>query len=213
MASIIKRKKNYSVVYNYVDENGETKQKWETWHTHKEALKRKAEIENQQHTGTFLPPSNQTITEFLYDFVSLYGEKKWGVSMYDGQTALIANYINPIIGDMEVQAVTPRAVDGYIQTLQKTKSVSTKTRKAVTTYVSDKTIEKIIKLLRCAFKHHHDFSGKPQPAQDNQLAFGADVFAGSGLPAVLNIWRKYQKASLGECQSADRRLSQSRGYA
>ena len=41
---------------------------------------------------------------------------------------------------------------GYIQTLQKTKSVSTKTRKAVTTYVSDKTIEKIIKLLRCAFK-------------------------------------------------------------
>ena len=39
-----------------------------------------------------------------------------------------------------------------IQTLQKTKSVSTKTRKAVTTYVSDKTIEKIIKLLRCAFK-------------------------------------------------------------
>ena len=126
MASIIKRKKNYSVVYNYVDENGETKQKWETWHTHKEALKRKAEIENQQHTGTFLPPSNQTITEFLYDFVSLYGEKKWGVSMYDSQTALIANYINPIIGDMEVQAVTPRAVDGYIQTLQKTKSVSTK---------------------------------------------------------------------------------------
>ena len=80
MASIIKRKKNYSVVYNYVDENGETKQKWETWHTHKEVLKRKAEIENQQHTGTFLPPSNQTITEFLYDFVSLYGEKKWGVS-------------------------------------------------------------------------------------------------------------------------------------
>ena len=107
MASIIKRKKNYSVVYNYVDENGETKQKWETWHTHKEALKRKAEIENQQHTGTFLPPSNQTITEFLYDFVSLYGEKKWGVSMYDSQTALIANYINPIIGDMEVQAVLP----------------------------------------------------------------------------------------------------------
>ena len=71
---------------------------------------------------------------------------------YDSQTALIANYINPIIGDMEVQAVTPRVVDGYIQTLQKTRSVSTKTRKATTTYVSNQTIEKIIKLLRCAFK-------------------------------------------------------------
>ena len=44
MASIIKRKKNYSVIYSYVDENGENKQKWETYHTHNEALKRKAEI-------------------------------------------------------------------------------------------------------------------------------------------------------------------------
>lgn len=119
MASIIKRKKSYSVVYNYVDENGETKQKWETWHTHKEALKRKAEVENQQNNGTFLPPNNQKVSDFLYDFVSTYGEKKWGVSMYDGQTALIANYINPIIGDMEVQDITPRVVDKYIQTLQK----------------------------------------------------------------------------------------------
>lgn len=152
MASIIKRKKNYSIVYNYVDENGETKQKWETRTSYQDALKRKAEVENQQYTGTFLPPSGQTISEFLLDFVSLYGEKKWGVSMYDSQNSLISNYINPIIGDIKVQEVTPRMVDKYIQTLQKTKSVSTKTRRATTTYVSDKTIEKIIKLLRCAFK-------------------------------------------------------------
>ena len=152
MASIIKRKKNYSIVYNYVDENGETRQKWETRTSYQDALKRKAEVENQQYTGTFLPPSDQTISDFLLDFVSLYGEKKWGVSMYDSQNSLISNYINPIIGDIKVQDVTPRMVDKYIQTLQKTKSVSTKTRKAVTIYVSDKTIEKIIKLLRCAFK-------------------------------------------------------------
>jgi len=119
MATIIKRKKAYSVVYNYVDENGNTKQKWETWHTHKEALKRKAEVENQQNTGTFLPPSKQTVQEFLYDFVSTYGEKKWGVSMYDGQVSLIANYINPIIGDLEVQSITPRVVDKYFRRSRK----------------------------------------------------------------------------------------------
>lgn len=33
--------------------------------------------------------------------------------MYDSQTALIANYINPIIGDMEVQAITPRVTGIY----------------------------------------------------------------------------------------------------
>ena len=75
-----------------------------------------------------------------------------GVSMYDSQTALIANYINPIIGDMEVQDITTRVVDKYIQTLQKTPSVSRKNRKARTEFVTNSTIEKIIKLLRCAFK-------------------------------------------------------------
>lgn len=71
---------------------------------------------------------------------------------YDSQTALIANYINPIIGDMEVQDITTRVVDKYIQTLQKTPSVSRKNRKARTEFVTNSTIEKIIKLLRCAFK-------------------------------------------------------------
>ena len=76
MASIIKRKKNYSIVYTYVDENGETKQKWETRTSYQEALKRKAEIESQKSSNSFLPPTNQNIAEFLSDFVSLYGEKR-----------------------------------------------------------------------------------------------------------------------------------------
>ena len=152
MASVIKRKKSYSVIYSYVNEHGETRQKWETWHTYKEAMRRKAEIENQQNEGTFLPPSNQTVADFLYDFVSIYGVKKWSVSMYDSQTGLIANYINPIIGDLEVQSITPRTVDKYIQTLQKTPCVSTKQHKPRTAFVTDSTIERIIKLLRCAFK-------------------------------------------------------------
>ena len=152
MASIIKRKKNYSIIYNYTDENGVTHQKWETRTTYQDALKRKAEVENQQFTGTFLPPSDQTVSAFLLDFVSLYGEKKWGVSMYDSQNSLISNYINPIIGDMKIQDITPRVVDKYIQILQKTPAVNTRTHHAKTKLVTNSTIEKIIKLLRCAFK-------------------------------------------------------------
>ncbi|AVQ97404.1 site-specific integrase [Ethanoligenens harbinense] len=73
------------------------------------------------------------------------------MSMYDGCTALIGNYIDPIIGDMHIQSINTRAVDKYIQTLRKTPCVSTPTRKPSTKYVTDKTIEKIIKLLSCAF--------------------------------------------------------------
>ena len=152
MASIIKRKKAYSVVYNYVDEAGTTKQKWETWHSYKEAQKRKSEIENQQNTGTFIAPQDQTIENFLYDFVSMYGEKKWGVSTYDSNCGLIANYINPIIGHLKVQDVTPKVADKFVLTLQKTTPVTTRTRQPRNKFVTACTIEKIIKLLRCAFK-------------------------------------------------------------
>lgn len=152
MASIVKRKKAYSVVYNYTNETGETKQKWETCHSHKEALKRKAEIENQQFNGTFIPPKKLTVSSFLEDFVRTYGVNKWGVSIYDSNTSMIANYINPIIGDLDVQEVTTRVVDQYIQTLRKTPAASCKYRKAHSEYVTDKTIIKIVKVLSCAFK-------------------------------------------------------------
>ncbi len=71
MASIIKRKKNYSIVYTYVDENGETKQKWETRTSYQEALKRKAEIESQKSSNSFLPPTirilrSSCLTSFPY---------------------------------------------------------------------------------------------------------------------------------------------------
>lgn len=153
MASMIKHKNSYSVIYSYTDEKGEKRQKWETCHTRKEALKRKAEIENQQFNGTFLIPSKQTVESSLHDFVHTYGIKKWSVSMYDGYTALIANYINPILGDMEVQAVSTRVVYQYIQRLSKTPAVSTSNRKSRIKFVTDKIIVKIIKLLHCAFKH------------------------------------------------------------
>ena len=140
MATIIKRKKNYSIVYNYVDENGNSKQKWETRSSYQDALKRKTEIESQKVMGNFIPPSNQTIAEFLEDFVSLYGEKRWGLSMYDSQNSLIANYINPIIGDLKVQDINARVVDKYIQTLQNTPAVSTRTHHAKTTLITNATI-------------------------------------------------------------------------
>ena len=152
MASIIKRKKAYSVVYSYTDENGETKQKWETWHTHQEALKRKAEIENQQFTGVFIPPTSQTISDYLYDFVSLYGEKNWSMSTYDGNTGLIHNYINPLIGDVPMQQVNARFVDQLYKTLEKTKPVINRNRKPKDEFLPPATIDKIHKLLSCAFR-------------------------------------------------------------
>ena len=57
MATIIKRNKKYSVVYNYKDELGETHQKWETFDTKTEANKRKVQVEFEQSKGTFIIPT------------------------------------------------------------------------------------------------------------------------------------------------------------
>ena len=75
----------------------------------------------------------QLVQIFLGDLILLVGNKiQPTFHAVNAVFLLIAGgVINPIIGDMEVQAVTPRAVDGYIQTLQKTKSVSTAERVVV----------------------------------------------------------------------------------
>ena len=41
MASIVKRKNRYSVVYTYKDDDGNQHQKWETFDTNADAKKRK----------------------------------------------------------------------------------------------------------------------------------------------------------------------------
>ena len=52
MASIVKRKNRYSVVYTYKDDDGNQHQKWETFDTNADAKKRKTQIEFEQQSGT-----------------------------------------------------------------------------------------------------------------------------------------------------------------
>ena len=152
MASIQKRGKKYAVVYTYEDSAQIKRQKWETFSTKKEALARKAQVENEVNNGTFIPPSSVTVAEFLKDFVELYGSKRWGLSAYTGNVGLIDNYINPILGEYNVQDVSRRVVDGFILKLQKTPPVSTPYRKARTETLPPCTIEKICKVMHCAFR-------------------------------------------------------------
>ena len=73
MASIIKRKNKYSVVYRYIDESGNQRQRWETFATNAEAKKRKSEVEFQQDTGTFIVPTAKTLDDLLKEYISIYG--------------------------------------------------------------------------------------------------------------------------------------------
>ena len=169
MASIQKRGKKYAVVYNYTDSADIKRQKWETYATKKEAAVRKAQVENEINNGTFIPPSSVTVRDFLADFVELYGSKRWGLSAYSGNTGIINNYINPIIGDMNIQDVTRRTVDSFIVQLQKMKPVSTTYRNARSEFLPPNTIEKVCKVLHCAFRQAVRWDMVPKNPFDDVL--------------------------------------------
>lgn len=151
MASNIKRKSKYSVVYWVEDENGEKHQKWETCDSHAEAKKRKTEIEHQQATGTFIPPSSNTLAELLEEYVSIYGVNTWAPSTYESHKGLIHNYICPLIGDMKLDDITPRMMDKFYKQLQTVKAKPRPYGPKTDAFISAHTIREIHKILRSAF--------------------------------------------------------------
>lgn len=110
MASIKKRKSTFSVIYWYLDNAGERKQKWDTLETKKEAKQRKAFVEYyQEKYGYVIVPLEEqfarqideskkeldstdediTLCDFLKIFVNLYGTSKWSPSTFSSKVGTI----------------------------------------------------------------------------------------------------------------------------
>lgn len=151
MASIIKRRNKYTVVYYWFDEAGGRHQKWETCATHAEAKKRKAEIEHQQNEGTFIVPSSTTLSDLLDEYVSLYGVNTWAPSTYESHKGLIDNYIKPLIGNTKLDDINPRMMDGFYQRLKTVKCKPRPYGKTTEDCLSAHTIREIHKILRNCF--------------------------------------------------------------
>lgn len=151
MASIVKRKNRFSVVYTYEDESGAKRQKWETFATNTEAKKRKLQIEYEQETGSFIVPTAKTVSDLLEEYTSIYGVNTWAMSTYEARRSLIFNYINPIIGDIQLDALTPRTMDKYYQSLLSVKPKVCKNRKPSNEFLTAHTVREVHKLLRNAF--------------------------------------------------------------
>lgn len=151
MASIIKRRTKYAVVYYVIDENGKQRQKWESFDTRELAKKRKNEIEHAQDVGTFIVPSAKTVRELLKDFVEMYGVNTWAPATYCRQVGLINNYVLPILGDMKITDVTTRTLEKYYQKLLTMPAKPAgKNRQAGN--IGGRTVQEIHKMLRCAFE-------------------------------------------------------------
>lgn len=152
MASIIKRNNNFCVVYSYKDANGTPKQKWENFTDLSDAKNRKKEVEYKESVGTFVVPQCKTLNDLLPEYVALYGKSKWALSTYQANTALIANYIAPLIGSMKLQDITTRVIEGYYQRLLKYEAADPMCGKRKHQFVSPSTVRSVHKILRSAFE-------------------------------------------------------------
>ena len=98
MASIVKRGKSYAVVY-YEGEGKSRHQVWESGLNYTAAKARKAQIEYEFAQNIHIERTEITVSEFLYEFIEKYGERKWVASTYDGNVGLLENYVHPYLGD------------------------------------------------------------------------------------------------------------------
>ena len=78
-------------------------------------------VEDKRQNGTFILPSAKTIHDLLEDYMSIYGVNTWAMSTYEAKRGLIFNYIDPLIGDMSLDEVTPRVMEKYYQSLLRVK--------------------------------------------------------------------------------------------
>lgn len=151
MASIVKRKSKYSVVYTYIDDNGDKKQKWETFDSMAAAKKRKTQIEFEQNNNTFIVPTAKTLDDLMEEYMSVYGVNTWAMSTYDSNKSLYYNYIKPMIGNLKLSDITTRTMNKFYQDLLKVKAISTNNRKAKTKFVTPSRVKETHKLLHSAF--------------------------------------------------------------
>ena len=151
MASIVHRNNRFLVVHYEHDISGKNKQKWETYRTLADAKRRKAEIERRQELGVMNVPICKTVADLLKEYVSLYGTTTWSLSVYSSNTRLIRNYINPVIGKMDLCEISPRILEKYYQKLLQTPAVSRITQKRGTKDTGLVQPATVRSLLRSAF--------------------------------------------------------------
>ena len=148
MATIVKRKDKYHVVYDYIDDYGVRKQKWTAFTNKKDANKFKLDIENKKLFGDFIAPTPKTVQDFMDEWVEVYSKAHWQFSQYTTVKGMLRNHVYPILGTMNVQDVTPL----HIERLYNILSRKRKYRGKENEFLSSTTIKYIHSTLKVAFK-------------------------------------------------------------
>lgn len=151
MASIVKRgKKKYAVVY-YEGEGKNRHQVWESGLSYSTAKARKAQLEFEFSQQTHIARNEMTVADFLREFLSKYGERKWVASTYQGNVAMLENYVFPYLGDKKLRDVRVKTADDYYYFLEHDAMPAANMGQPRRKHVTTSVIRDVHKLLRCAW--------------------------------------------------------------
>lgn len=157
--SIRKRGNSYQVIYRCP---GESSPRTETFRSEEEALIRDMQIKLAKKNGTFEPPARLakgviqqqtdiTMSEFLDEYIEVYGLKKWGNSYYSTCTGLLKNYVKPYLGNRYVGSITVKDMDAYYTMLLDKPAVVVSGHMDTGAKISAHTVSRIHKVLKSAF--------------------------------------------------------------
>ena len=134
----------------------------ERFDTYEEAKARIDEIQYEKKIGKLRPPVKSpekeksvakkfiTLSEFLDEYVQLYGLNHWGDSYLSDNRHRIEHYIKPYIGSVLLRDLTTHDLDVYYNQLLEKPGVVLKGHKQTDKAVSPSVIAKINGLLRNA---------------------------------------------------------------
>ncbi|GMA50722.1 site-specific integrase [Alicyclobacillus contaminans] len=117
--SVVKRGSTWSIVFDVGrDERGKRKQKWiGGYKTKKEAQAALAEQVTAVEQGSYVPPANQSVAEFLTDWGN---QKKLQVrpSTWRSYEWTLNYHVMPHIGHLKLKQVTPKHIEKLYATLR-----------------------------------------------------------------------------------------------
>lgn len=160
MASIRERKTKkgikYTVLYDYMDADGERKQKSAgTFDSKKDAEEAQLDIDLKKKRNQFITPSKETVSEFIYRWIPLRAKlKKWEYNYLDSATRLLEKHVMPCIGNIPIQEVLPFHIDSMFSELQEKRCDGPKSynrEEEDIPFLSGSTLGSIYTLVKCFF--------------------------------------------------------------
>ena len=196
MAAIKQRKTKYSVIYWYVNEQGERKQKWDTVDTIGEAKSRKVFVEfYQEKYGQAIVPNEETYFQRVADEKAKMG-KEGGTDEHDSgsepvrrRTPTPKSAVTPQKDDITFSEFLKHYVKVYGTSKWSMSTYSGKTgliRNYIDPYIGDKKLSEIT--TECLSEYYNDLLSVERVPPANQKKTGKCV-APSGVKKIHDVIR------------------------